>query len=60
MGEKFKIRKSTDGKFYFVLLAPNNEPIAHGETYENKDGCKNGIDAVKKYAPTAPIEDETI
>lgn len=59
MGERFEIKKSTDGKFYFVLVAPNNEVIAKSEMYENKDGCKNGIDAVKKYASTAPVEDKT-
>lgn len=60
MGERFEIRRSTDGQFYFVLIAPNNEVIATSEMYKNKDGCKNGIAAVKKYGPTAPIEDKTI
>ena len=60
MGEKFEIRKSTDGKFYFVLIAPNNEVIAQSEMYEDKGGCQNGINAVKQYAPTAPVEDKTI
>lgn len=60
MGERFEIRRSADDQFYFVLIAPNNEIIATSEMYKNKDGCKNGIDAVKKYAPTAPVEDKTI
>jgi len=60
MGERFEIRSSADDQFYFVLIAPNNEVIATSEMYKNKDGCKNGIDAVKKYTPTAPIEDKTI
>jgi len=60
MGEKFEIRPSADDQFYFVLIAPNNEIIATSEMYKTKDGCKNGIDAVKKYASTAPVEDKTI
>ena len=60
MAERFEIRKSTDGKYYFVLIAPNNEVIAQSEMYQNKDNCQNGIKAVKQYAPTAPVEDKTI
>ena len=60
MGEKFEIRPSADGQFYFVLIAPNNEIIAKSEMYRAKDGCKKGIDAVKKYASSAPVEDKTI
>lgn len=59
MGERFEIKGSTNDKFYFVLIAPNNEVIAKSEMYENKDGCKKGITAVKKYASTAPIVDKT-
>jgi uncharacterized protein YegP (UPF0339 family) len=60
MGERFQIKKSSDGKFYFVLIAPNNEVIAQSEMYESMDSCKNGIESVKRYAPTAPIEDKTM
>jgi hypothetical protein len=60
MGERFEIKKSSNNQFYFVLIAPNNEPIATSEMYKEKDGCKNGIAAVKKYAPTAPIVDKTL
>jgi uncharacterized protein YegP (UPF0339 family) len=59
MAERFEIRRSVDGQFYFVLVAPNNEVIATSEMYTTKDNCKNGIEAVKKYAPNAPIEDKT-
>lgn len=59
-GERFEIKKSTDGQFYFVLVAPNNEVIAKSEMYKSKDGCENGIRAVKEYAPTALIVDKTI
>jgi len=60
MEERFEIRRSTDGQFYFVLIAPNNEVIAKSEMYKNKDGCKSGIDAVRKYSLTASIKDKTV
>jgi uncharacterized protein YegP (UPF0339 family) len=60
LGERFEIRLSTNRQFYFVLIAPNNEPIATSEMYKDKDSCKNGINAVRKYAPIAPVEDKTI
>ena len=60
MPERFEIKKSKDEQFYFVLVAPNNEPIATSEMYTTKDSCKNGIEAVKRYTPNAPTEDKTI
>ena len=60
MPERFEIKKSVDNQFYFVLVAPNNEPIAKSEMYTTKDGCKNGIESIKKYAGTAPTEDKTL
>jgi len=35
------------------LVAPNNETIAVSEGYETKDGCLNGVRAVREYAPDA-------
>ncbi|MGG3841606.1 YegP family protein [Anoxybacillus kestanbolensis] len=57
---KFKIRSSRDGQYYFVLIAPNNEVVATSETYSTKQKCKEGIEAVKKYAMGADVEDETV
>jgi uncharacterized protein YegP (UPF0339 family) len=59
MGERFEIQWSKDKKYYFELIAPNNETIAVSETYTSKDACMDGAKAVKKYAPTAPIKDKT-
>jgi len=33
MPEKFEIKKSKDGQYYFNLIAPNNEIIATSEMY---------------------------
>ena len=60
MAERFEIRKSENNKFYFVLIAPNNEIIAQSEMYNEKSSCIDGINSVKRYAPTAPTVDKTI
>jgi uncharacterized protein YegP (UPF0339 family) len=54
---KFEVYKDAAGKFRFRLKAPNGEVIATGEAYESKDGCKNGIESIKKNAPIAEIVD---
>jgi uncharacterized protein len=60
MSERFEIKKSKNDKFYFNLIASNNEIIATSEMYEKKSGVKNGIKSVKKNAPIAEIIDKTI
>jgi uncharacterized protein YegP (UPF0339 family) len=59
VGERFEIQWSKDQQYYFELIAPNNETIAVSETYTTKAECIQGAQAVKKYAPTAPIIDKT-
>jgi len=60
MAERFEIKRSADEQFYFVLIAPNNEIIATSEMYTTKQNCKNGIESVKRNAPSADIQDNTI
>lgn len=54
---KFVIKKTGAG-YHFVLKAGNGEIIATSETYTSKDACKNGIESVKKNAPTAEVVEE--
>ncbi len=56
---KFEIYKDSQGEFRWRLRAANGEVIANGEGYTSKDGCVNGIESVKKNAPSAEIEDQT-
>jgi len=51
---------SKNSQYYFTLKAKNNEIIGVSETYKTADGRDNGIEAVKKYAPCAPIVDLTL
>lgn len=55
----FVLRTATDGQYYFNLEAENDEVIATRERYRNKSGALNGIDAVRRVAPTARLLDMT-
>jgi uncharacterized protein YegP (UPF0339 family) len=46
-------------KFRFNLIASNGQIIGSSEAYESKEGCKKGIEAVKKSCG-AEIEDLTV
>lgn len=55
---KFVLKKS-GSQFMFNLKAGNGEIIATSERYATKQGALNGIESVRKNAPSAPIEDNT-
>lgn len=59
MAAKFEIYKDPKGEFRFRLKAGNGEIVATGESYETKSGVINGVDAVKRAAAEAEIEDNT-
>ena len=56
---EFEIRKSSDGQFYFVLQADNNEIVATSEMYTRKESALNGVDVVKRIAANATVNDTT-
>lgn len=56
---KFVVKKVPTG-VKFDLKAGNGEVIATSEVYTKKDACMNGIESVKKNAPEAGIEDQTV
>lgn len=55
---KFEIYKDKKGEFRFRLKAGNGETILTSEGYKSKDGCKNGIESVKKNADSEIKEEE--
>lgn len=55
----FKPEISKDKKYFFVLKAGNGEIIGNSEMYSSESTMKNGIEAVKKAAPGAKVEDLT-
>ena len=56
---KYVIKTGKQGP-YFVLKAANGEVIGTSETYSSEAACKNGIESVKKNAPDAKLEDQTV
>ena len=56
---RFIIMTAKNGSFHFSLKAGNGEIIATSETYSSMDGCKNGIESVRKNC-RASVEDQTV
>ena len=52
---KFELYKDKSGEFRFRLKAANGQVIATSEGYKTKASCMNGIDSVKKNAPSAEV-----
>ena len=58
--EKRFVRKTaSNGSPYFVLTAANGEVIGTSEMYSTASARDNGISAVMKTAPDAPLVDNT-
>ena len=56
---KFVVRKTNTG-VKFDLKAGNGEVIATSEIYTTEDACRNGVESVRKNAPVAAVEDQTV
>lgn len=56
---KFAVKETNTG-IKFDLKAGNGEVIATSEVYNSKAACLNGIESVKKNAPVAAVEDQTV
>lgn len=56
---RYDRRTATNGQYFFVLKAANGEILSISEMYQTTTGRDNGIDAVKRDAPNAPVEDLT-
>ena len=59
MAAKFELYSSSNGEFRWRLKSGNGQVIAtSGEGYTSKSSARNGIAAVQRDAPGAPVEDE--
>jgi uncharacterized protein len=56
---KFEIYTDAGGKFRFRLKAGNGEIVATGEAYESKASVLKGVDAVRRAAADATVDDKT-
>jgi uncharacterized protein YegP (UPF0339 family) len=59
LDERYQRKTSANGQFYFSLVAGNGEVIGTSETYTTESARDNGIEAVKRAAAVAEIEDES-
>lgn len=56
---KFVVSEAKTG-FKFNLKATNGQVIATSQIYDAIEGCMNGVESVKKNAPVANLEDQTV
>lgn len=56
---KFEKKTSSNGKYFFNLKATNGQIIGTSEMYESSSGRDNGIESVKKNAPSATVDDQS-
>lgn len=50
MSAKFVVSKASNGKYRFVLKAPNGETILASQMYGQLASARNGIESVKRNA----------
>lgn len=55
--ERYDKLVSKSGKPYFVIKAGNHQVIGQSQMYESEASRDNGIESVKKNAPSAEIVD---
>ncbi len=56
---KFVVKQAKSG-YRFNLVAGNGEIIATSQTYAGKIFCLEGVESVRKNAPHAALEDQTV
>jgi uncharacterized protein YegP (UPF0339 family) len=56
---RFVLKKDTAGNFRFNLVVGNGEVIASGEAYTSKASALSGIEAVRRSAAEAEVDDQT-
>lgn len=55
--DRYQRKTASNGEYYFVLVAGNNEVIGKSEMYTTEQAREGGIESVKTNAPAAEIED---
>ena len=56
---KYVVKQAKTG-YHFNLKAGNGEVIATSEIYKTEKSCLNGVESVRKNAPIAALEDQTV
>ena len=55
---RYERKESSNGKPFFNLRAGNGQVIGTSEMYESSTAMENGIESVKKNAPSAETTEE--
>ncbi len=55
---KFDKKEAKDGRTYFNLKATNGQIIGSSQMYSSISGRDNGIESVKKNAPSAEVKED--
>jgi len=58
--KRYERKESQSGKYMFNLRAGNHQVIGTSEQYESAASRNNGIESVKKNAPSAKVVDQTL
>lgn len=56
---KFVLKETATG-IKFDLKATNGQIIANSEVYSSEDACLKGVESVRKNAPIAAVENQTV
>ena len=56
---RFLIRQVPTG-VKFDLLADNGQAVASSEVYRTESACRKGVQSIRKNAPLASVEDQTV
>lgn len=59
LSERYELKESSNGKFYFNLKAANHQVIGTSQMYSSKQSRETGITSVKNNGPTTTIKDNT-
>lgn len=55
----FEIFRANAGGYFWRLKGTNGETLCHSEVYTSKQSAQMGIEAVKRVAPSAQVNDRT-
>ena len=54
----FRVYETKKGEFFFKLLTGKNTLLGTGANYPTKEGCTKTIESVKRFAPTAIVDEK--
>jgi uncharacterized protein YegP (UPF0339 family) len=57
---QFQVHRSSNGQYWWRIVAANGRVLASSETYHNKQDAINACGVVKAGAAGAPIYDHTV